>query len=682
MMAVVWLHFTTGSRFAQVTSEAADPLSDAAPLSINSREVRSQAVLITWSEKNDELRGFSNKLGDWEILKIAPQEKIIPLVKNNVAAVRFGDSVAAFSGEKGWWDVIELSKDSKSEPICHPSLVVIEDNGHLYTFAAEKGRWTSPTDPKLQPLVKKIETPPKFPKGRNAAQAIANIMSDWIASLPRHKGRGISIQVDRFGTFMISVDRSSLLAEVEKYLDKVFQEALQQTDSKNSQHAIPDPKNQDQQLANRDEQIAKMRAELAELDKTTQSAGSRETASTATDVNQGEDAEGLRSQVEQTFDVRQQLQELEAEKLRLKLQMIESNLESRQKNRDRIIERRVEELLTTGIGDSSKSKKEHPAKSRIELLVFGVAYAEPFQKMKPIVKSMIEDGLPVRILDITTDKEQARRFKIDTIPTFVVTIDGQESRRFIGARSEAELRREIRFSTRELETEAGTTSPVELPGPPRLPDGHTEAVGPFQKDANPTSATGPTNNQNTAAAMKWRQPSEVVKLLRNGRNPLANQVEKTKWPQEQVDKYSRPLNELIADGTLGQGTDEVGRDAVLKSAQNDLNRHLNLQKDADRDWRQAWSEYQSHLRLLQLDVEESQVALAEQGSELERAKQLNETGNIPFSTFQQAVTKHRIAEIQLKRTAEILRLYADIEKNEPALNPDFKPETETAPELK
>ena len=171
--------------------------------------------------------------------------------------------------------------------------------------------------------------------------------------------------------------------------------------------------------------------------------------------------------------------------------------------------------------------------------------------------------------------------------------------------------------------------------------------------------------------MTWRQPSEVVRSLRNGRGQLAHQVETTKLNQEQVDEYSRPLNELIADGTLGQGTDEVGRDALLKSVQNELNRHLNLQKDADRDWRQAWSEYQSQLRLLQLDVEEAQVPLSELRDNRERARQLFEAGNIASSRFQEVESKCRIAEIQSKRADEVLRLYLNIEKNEPQLNPDY-----------
>ena len=63
--------------------------------------VDSESIIITWSKGNDELRGFSNRQGVWETLKIEPQKRITPIVGDTVGAVRIGDSIAAYSGEKG-----------------------------------------------------------------------------------------------------------------------------------------------------------------------------------------------------------------------------------------------------------------------------------------------------------------------------------------------------------------------------------------------------------------------------------------------------------------------------------------------------------------------------------------------------------------------------------------------------
>lgn len=71
------------------------------------RVVQGGAIMITWSENNDELRGFSNTHGKWETLKIEKQDSIVPVLGSDVAAVLIGDSIAAFSGHN-------RSKSSKS----------------------------------------------------------------------------------------------------------------------------------------------------------------------------------------------------------------------------------------------------------------------------------------------------------------------------------------------------------------------------------------------------------------------------------------------------------------------------------------------------------------------------------------------------------------------------------------
>ncbi|HQX53759.1 MAG TPA: hypothetical protein PLR25_27845, partial [Planctomycetaceae bacterium] len=53
-------------------------------------------------------------------------------------------------------------------------------------------------------------------------------------------------------------------------------------------------------------------------------------------------------------------------------------------------------------------------------------------------------------------------------------------------------------------------------------------------------------------------------------------------------------------------------------------------------------------------------------------KPLTESGAIPVREFRQLETELPIAKIQLRRAEELLQLYADIEKNEPQLNPDYK----------
>ncbi|MFN9718566.1 MAG: hypothetical protein ACK58L_07725 [Planctomycetota bacterium] len=74
-------------------------------------------------------------------------------------------------------------------------------------------------------------------------------------------------------------------------------------------------------------------------------------------VNQGNQTREVRSLIEQAFDLRQQMQELESQRLRLKLQELEKKLAVRAKSREAMVERRMEEFHHSE-SDSSVSPQE------------------------------------------------------------------------------------------------------------------------------------------------------------------------------------------------------------------------------------------------------------------------------------------------------------------------------------
>jgi len=412
-----------------------------------------------------------------------------------------------------------------------------------------------------------------------------------------------------------------------------------------------------------EEQIATLQVELNALRSTTPEASEAATKQP--------DKATLRKQVEQAFDVRQQLHKLEAQKLRLKLQLIETNLESRLRNRDGIIERRVEELFTTGMDSSSKQKTENPPTHHVELLVFTAAYCGPCQEMNPILTRMIKEGLPVRILEITTEMEQTRRFKIERITTFVVTMDGQESTRLIGLRTEAELRQAITVSTRKLESEAVTTSPVELPDAPRDPLATGESTKPRGPDSDPVPVTAPAITQNPAAAVR-SPPSDFRRELRSNLATVDEERRLIDSDKARIATFEQPLEVLIANGVLK--ADETDDQRILT---------LNLTKrfpSGDQQrldgsigiWEKNWSRYQACVRLLRLDVDTAKASFATSMQKRDQLKQLAEKGPVSKPEIDRAELQTGLAEIHRLEAEEMLKLYTDIEKNEPQLNPDYK----------
>ncbi len=84
------------------------------------------------------------------------------------------------------------------------------------------------------------------------------------------------------------------------------------------------------------------------------------------------------------------------------------------------------------------------------LLDFTASYCQPCKQMLPILQRMEQDNYPIRRIDITEEHELARRYQVDRVPTLVLLVEGKEAKRFVGLRSEDELRQEMNVAARKL----------------------------------------------------------------------------------------------------------------------------------------------------------------------------------------------------------------------------------------
>ena len=315
------------------------------------------SIMIAWSETNDELRGTSNKMGQWENLKIEQQATITPILADTVAAVRMVDSIAAYSGETGSWDWIALAKDSTATISMHKDFILLEGGEHVYTFYANFGVWTSPTDPDLQPMEAKY----RFPKTRGK---IFNDLTLWLSSLPKNKVYDIESsrsdivgEVDANGSMkpvlciQVKVRRKRMLDELAAKLGELNESAIRQekmslgsvADNLTSP-AVDPPPGIRESLAhdNPVNLIPHLKAKVSDLENQAIEMGKSLTAGTSPTDKVRRTLEEL---VTKSFDTRQELQSLEAIAMRAKLEKVEENLSTRQKLRSRIIEQRVLELL-------------------------------------------------------------------------------------------------------------------------------------------------------------------------------------------------------------------------------------------------------------------------------------------------------------------------------------------------
>jgi len=318
------------------------------------RQVQTNELIISWSEDNDELRGFSVKLGQWKKLCISKQKQVVPVVAGDVAAVRIGDKMAGYSAHTGRWDVLMLSKGSKAVPVLTKGLAQVRDGKHSYTFAASNGRWTSPTDDSLSPEVRSIMLKHLHPQA-----ALKHLPEEF---------ESIQVSVVHIGTNRLDVRGTTWRLDI-------AQQQLKEIDT---------PENAKQWNAEFDSprnEIAKKRQSEAPGKVVGTNAGpdvfsplpsalrrpsvkthpaEQQSLSLAQNLRKGdgvsdEQKQQLRELVQAALAAKLQQQTKQVEQLRNKLQRVERKLEARQESRERIIERRVEELLDPEIDWQSLS---------------------------------------------------------------------------------------------------------------------------------------------------------------------------------------------------------------------------------------------------------------------------------------------------------------------------------------
>lgn len=82
-----------------------------------------------------------------------------------------------------------------------------------------------------------------------------------------------------------------------------------------------------------------------------------------------------------------------------------------------------------------------PTSDETVLLDFTATWCGPCQTMSPIIDRLAQQGYPVRKVDVDQQRELAQRFRINSMPTFVLLVNGREVMRQEGMTSEAQLRR-------------------------------------------------------------------------------------------------------------------------------------------------------------------------------------------------------------------------------------------------
>ena len=135
------------------------------------------------------------------------------------------------------------------------------------------------------------------------------------------------------------------------------------------------------------------------------------------------------------------------------------------------------------------------------LLDFHADWCGPCQQMNSTVAQLTARGYPVRKVNIDHDKALAARYKVSSIPCFVMVADGREIDREVGVVSQTRLEQMLQAAGVAAGSAAATSTPPASSSANVRPSlGKSEVV---QFPANLSEA--PLNAQRLAAP--WRRSS-------------------------------------------------------------------------------------------------------------------------------------------------------------------------------
>ena len=76
---------------------------------------------------------------------------------------------------------------------------------------------------------------------------------------------------------------------------------------------------------------------------------------------------------------------------------------------------------------------------------FTAEWCQPCKKVKPIVEAMKKEGFEFQMIDADYEQSLVERFKVSSIPTFILLEDGRELSRVTGAKTRTELENFINY---------------------------------------------------------------------------------------------------------------------------------------------------------------------------------------------------------------------------------------------
>ena len=79
------------------------------------------------------------------------------------------------------------------------------------------------------------------------------------------------------------------------------------------------------------------------------------------------------------------------------------------------------------------------------VLYFTADWCNPCQRTKPFAEELIRDGANIKFIDVDSEIEMVKTFKILSVPTYIILKDEQEVHRANGAKTKEQLQNLLNY---------------------------------------------------------------------------------------------------------------------------------------------------------------------------------------------------------------------------------------------
>lgn len=235
-----------------------------------------------------------------------------------------------------------------------------------------------------------------------------------------------------------------------------------------------------------------------------------------------------------------------------------------------------------------------------------------------------------------------------------------------------EKNRDSIIQRRVQEVMSGTGT-VATPSNALVPAGDDELSASSSRDDKDSTDSSQRTSPEQFLPKGSAQIVQELQMMREGVlnwNAEISQVEQLQnllsWPLSQWTQKEK-LEHLGSD--LSEEENEATRVKRITELQSRGAIYASNRKRELVIWKSCWSEYQSQLRLLQLEVDEAKLAIEPLQQKHDRQSVQLKSGFATISEITQTASDLAIAKIKVQRAEELLKVYAEIETQQPELNP-------------